>query len=677
MQQPSAQGIASLFRGNPAPLQQRIQQEQQAKPGIPPDLQKLLALNIVTNEKDAVAKQQAMDQLAQMQGPQGQQGKPPTVMQTVQEQARQKMQAQQVQAQQQQEGLQDLIQRIQLPQVPENTPQPETQPQGIDELPVDFQMAGGGIVAFSGGGQSLNERASRQMEEKGSIYDPFFGLPEEERRRLKEAAKLKAVQDRARESAALVESNAAGLAATAQAKIADLEKNRESLIRQYGAKQYAQAVERAQREVGAAGARGSELMAQQSQNNQARVAEATPFGSNFAPANPADMMGSPAPQPAPKPVADLKALAEADARKKQQAPRPSRLSPVVEPAPEQASVTAPSAAIAPPQSEASRILNERMMQDPTVAAANKEMMYQSRVPAPDTTQRDAMIRQLQEERARQVGPQDSFGRLMEYLGQVAATPRGLSSFEAGSAGARGVRGLEEQRAQKRFDLGAKIIEQEQGKIETSRAYAKEVYGIGDKEYNQIYNAKLEAAKRLSTDEMDARKLAQQETLKMLELEQSAKIDRERMQNQVRVAGMQQLGERNEQARIDKITSLKQRARRATDPKVAAELMAQASDLEALVVRGGAASAAIPKAMTRDQASDNVAKKLEITNPNRKQVVADATQALRAAGIANPSFAQIEEHLIQEQMRGVSLSSSGTAPAQTGKVPPPPPGFKLN
>ena len=168
MQQPSAQGIASLFRGNPAPLQQRIQQEQQGKPGLPPDLQKLLALNIVTNEKDAVAKQQAMDQLAQMQGPQGQ---PPTVMQTVQEQARQKMQAQAVQAQQQQQGLQALMQQVKSPQVPEGTPQPETQPQGIDELPVEFGLAGGGIVAFKEG------KSVPRIQDEVSISD-------EERERL-------------------------------------------------------------------------------------------------------------------------------------------------------------------------------------------------------------------------------------------------------------------------------------------------------------------------------------------------------------------------------------------------------------------------------------------------------------------------------------------------------------
>ena len=104
-----------------------------------------------------------------------------------------------------------------------------------------------------------------------------------------------------------------------------------------------------------------------------------------------------------------------------------------------------------------------------------------------------------------------------------------------------MRGLEEQRSQKRFDLGSKIIEQEQGKIDASRQYAKEVYGIGDKEYNQIYNAKLEAAKRLSTDEMEARKLAQQETLKMLELKQQATLRREEMRSNEKIAGMRGAG----------------------------------------------------------------------------------------------------------------------------------------
>lgn len=46
----SPQGIAALYRGNPGALDARIKEEQQAKPGMPPDLAKLLALQIDVNE---------------------------------------------------------------------------------------------------------------------------------------------------------------------------------------------------------------------------------------------------------------------------------------------------------------------------------------------------------------------------------------------------------------------------------------------------------------------------------------------------------------------------------------------------------------------------------------------------------------------------------------------------
>jgi hypothetical protein len=130
MQQPSAQGIASLYRGNPQPLQQRIQTDQKANPGLPPDLQKMLALQIVTNEKDGFAAQKAMQQLQQMSGgaPGGQ---PPTVMQTLEAQARQKAMTQ----------------------------EPEMDaPMGIAGSDrVAFEGAEGGIVAFKEGGEGKDE----------------------------------------------------------------------------------------------------------------------------------------------------------------------------------------------------------------------------------------------------------------------------------------------------------------------------------------------------------------------------------------------------------------------------------------------------------------------------------------------------------------------------------------
>ena len=164
---------------------------------------------------------------------------------------------------------------------------------------------------------------------------------------------------------------------------------------------------------------------------------------------------------------------------------------------------------------------------------------------PDNSQRDAMIKQLQAERDRQVGPQDSYGQLMEYLGQIAATPRGMSSFGAGAAGVRGVNALEEQRAQKRFELGSKIIEQEQGKINDSRAFAKDMFNVGEKEYDQILKTQFEAAKQITSNEMEALKIAKQETLKIMEMRQNAQIENRRIDAQATSAS-ERLEDRRQQ-----------------------------------------------------------------------------------------------------------------------------------
>jgi hypothetical protein len=181
MQQPSAQGIASLYRGNPQPLQQSIQKDQKAHPGLPPDLQKLLALQIVNNEKDGFAAQKAMQQLQQMGG---QTGQPPTVMQSLEEQAKQKLQAQNMQAQQQQQGLQALAKQAPAGAVPEGTPSPEQQPQatGIDQLPVQFGMAGGGLVTFDDGGDIPDEPATLDAAKQAVLrqaMEQMRGKPDE------------------------------------------------------------------------------------------------------------------------------------------------------------------------------------------------------------------------------------------------------------------------------------------------------------------------------------------------------------------------------------------------------------------------------------------------------------------------------------------------------------------
>jgi hypothetical protein len=469
MSQPSAQGIASLFRGNPAPLQQRIQQEQQAKPGLPQDLQKLMALNIVTNEKDAMAKQQALSQLAQMQGPQG---KPPTVMESVQEQARQKMQAQQVQAQQKQQAMQAMMQQAGPGPVPEGTQFAEAQPtaQGIDELPVEFGLAGGGIVAFQNRGSvPESEPASDSMG--GFTSDPvreaLNALRVEEK--YAEANREKKLIELREKAAFLVDAGAPQAGAALAALEAEERKGRKGEAPKQAEAAYdpAQATRRSQYEGGIR-----------------------------------QLVDRPAPQ----------------------APRP---------APSIAQQAMPTALQAAPveKSKAAKMQESFLDKSPENERIAAMERMKAMIKEPDSTQRDAMIKQLQAERDRQVGPQDSYGQLMEYLGQIAATPRGMSSFEAGAAGSRGVQGLEEQRAQKRFDLGSKIIEQEQGKINDSRAFAKDMFNVGEKEYDQILKTQFEAAKQITSNEMEALKLAKQEALKIMELRQNAQIENSRIAGQ--------------------------------------------------------------------------------------------------------------------------------------------------
>ena len=498
MQQPSAQGIASLFRGNPAPLQQRIQNEQQGKPGLPPDLQKLLALNIVTNEKDAVAKQQAMDQLNQMQG---QQGKPPTVMESVQEQARQKMQAQQVQAQQQQQAMQAMMQQMRSPQVPDGTPQPEPQPQGIDDLPVEFSMAGGGIVAFEAGG-------------KGDKYEtPYDRMNRKNRGEMTEEERREA---EAREALLAQIPTGGEPTVTGGERVSGSEVERNilnTLAAMPGASVTKATTLGRQALAGLAGLLGND-------KSNAPVA-ATPE----APYSNEGRTGARPYTPAAKPVADLKALAEQ--KRRQQAPTPVSTAPAPTPVEQPA---APKQ-----QSDAAKVLASRVGVDPNAEREAEQARRLKEIGAPDTSAQDRMIAELEKRKAQLEGPQDSFGQLMEYLGQIAATPRGMSSFEAGAAGAANLRSAEKARQLEQFNLSKQALEVSQKKVDTVRAFATEQYNVGKARFDQVYKEEFEAAKALVTDEREAAKLAQENTLKRLEIDQRATEARERNATQLEAA----------------------------------------------------------------------------------------------------------------------------------------------
>jgi hypothetical protein len=147
--QTTVNNLKDLFMGNPGALQQTMQREQQAKPGVPPDLLKMIALQEITDQHQAAQRDAAMRNNAQNQ---------PTVADSLRQRAQQVLMAKQVQAQQQQMAKAGQI------GLPQGLPQPQRQPEmGLDQIQSNLgEYYGGGIVAFNG-------------EEDSFVGDPMLG----------------------------------------------------------------------------------------------------------------------------------------------------------------------------------------------------------------------------------------------------------------------------------------------------------------------------------------------------------------------------------------------------------------------------------------------------------------------------------------------------------------------
>jgi hypothetical protein len=586
--QPSAQGIASLYRGNPQPLQQSIQKEQQAKPSLPPDLQKMLALQIVTNEKDSATAQKAMDQLQQMGG---QGGKPPTVMASLQQQAAQKLQAQAVQAQQKQQGIQALMQRAPAAGVPEGTPQPEMQPeaQGIDQLPAEFDMAEGGIVSFSKGGDS------------GEYETPY------DRMNRKNRGELTEEERKEEEARAALIAQIPGGGPTVQggerAEGSNLSRNVKNTLMALPGASAARALSGslgASRGVAA----GLTALTERKEPTEPPAAPAPKAVDNRAALNRADAALRSAPAEAPQPPArDLAALA----RQKEQAARPPAAASVARAAPMVAPTAAPVA-----ESDAMKLQKARLTASPEASRAADVAEYRQMVGAPDTAQHDRLIAEL-EKRKQSLAPKQGFEGLMEYLSQVSANSQpGRGSFASGAAGARGMEALNKERALQQFELSKQAIEVSQKKLDTVRAYAEKTYGIGKTAFDKVYKDQFDAAKEIVKDESAARQLAQQNALKVLELNQQATLRREEMRSNEKVAGMRAsgagVGDRQQLAELKALqTSLKDQLKdnrmigKAGDPLRAqlAQVNMAVAQMAGLSTMGAAPGAAGPGGIPPD------------------------------------------------------------------------------
>jgi hypothetical protein len=257
---------------------------------------------------------------------------------------------------------------------------------------------------------------------------------------------------------------------------------------------------------------------------------------------------------------------------------------------------------------------DAMNLDPATAEKNRRAEYEAQVGAPQTAGLEQLAQELQDRRAKMQERNRKIDPLVENLTAIANAPRGQKWMYSMLAGSSAVKKAQQDREAQDFEMLKQIVEQ-QNKIEdVKRGYRAETFTIGDKERNRVYKDAFDAAKELGSDDRAAAQLAQEAVLR-----------REQMENSLKVANIGQTRERNEQARINKITSLKQQARRleATDPSAAAELMAQAADLEAVSGRGsGTAGVGADNAQTRKlrDAVKDIDSRLEFMDPKSPEYV---------------------------------------------------------
>jgi hypothetical protein len=180
--QPTVNQIASAYKGNPEPLNAKVEADKKKNGGIPQDLRQLMAAYDLSQGRQNMGIQQALQIPTNM----------PTVAEDVQERARQALQAlmvQQAQEQQRKNGQPNIV--------PPGIPRPPMQAQGLDSLEsnVGEGYAEGGIIGFSLGGDTMGTASLKDQE----LASQAAELSAEEKKNASIAEKKLELERKARE----------------------------------------------------------------------------------------------------------------------------------------------------------------------------------------------------------------------------------------------------------------------------------------------------------------------------------------------------------------------------------------------------------------------------------------------------------------------------------------------
>ena len=452
--QPSVNQIASAYQGNPAPLARKVDQDKKQNGGIPQDLRQLLALNDITQGRNAMGIQQALQTPTNM----------PTVAQDLQERARQALQARQMQA------MQEMQRKNGQPNlVPPGTPRPPMQAQGLDSLEsnVGEEYAHGGIIGdvrhFDDGGKT-----STLGNLLKGISDPISNYFRED---LEKSEARRKLQEQLSEAApGLLE------------QLTDPER----------------------------AARLKQVQALSGQREKIETGEAkTPYPQG-GPAIPGNW-------DRPTGVADtareVSAMlrktpdaVEAASKEVAQNKQPSVANPRVNAPAQTGGITN----LVPPaeDTEAMALMKKDMRRDPDAEAAALKAKRLAEVGNKDLSIYDQMAEQLKARKERLNAPKSGYDATMELLADI-ANSGGRTWMQAGSRGAAAQQARNLSRQEQQDVLMDKILDLGAKKSEALYGEKKEMFDLTQTEKNSVYEKAYQAAKAVNSSDDEAKKIAAQ------------------------------------------------------------------------------------------------------------------------------------------------------------------------
>lgn len=171
----------------------------------------------------------------------------------------------------------------------------------------------------------------------------------------------------------------------------------------------------------------------------------------------------------------------------------------------------------PPPSEVENYLRNKLAVDEAAKGKSAQQAYDEAVGTVDTSGIDRSVEELKRRQSKFEAPATGMPALMEYLQQIALTPKGVGSLTAGAMGAQKVNELQQNREAQQFDLAKQILEQEQKKADVKRAYAKELYGVNTAAAKEAGKEAYDAAIALHKSEDEARKLQKEAEIRYAEM----------------------------------------------------------------------------------------------------------------------------------------------------------------